>query len=91
MTRESHRSRATYLPRGSVAAEVGERALEPAVDLVQSQLLVRGLDNSLRVIITQVRESAQRFNIHPAAVNSSADMISFQISFIEISETRIAR
>lgn len=36
-----------YLPRGSVAPEVAERVLEPIVDLVQRQLLLRGLDDGL--------------------------------------------
>ena len=43
----SRRPRATYLPRGGVASEVGERALEPAVDLVQRQLFVRRLHDRL--------------------------------------------
>ena len=40
--------RGSYLPRGGVPAEVGERSLEPAVDLVQSQLFVRGFHDRLR-------------------------------------------
>ena len=36
-----------YLPGGGVPSEVGERALEPAVDLVQRQLFVRGLYDGL--------------------------------------------
>jgi hypothetical protein len=36
-----------YLPRGRVSSEEGERALEPRVDLVQSQLAVRRFDDGL--------------------------------------------
>lgn len=36
-----------YLPRGGVPAEVAERVLEPVVDLVQRQLLLRRLDDGL--------------------------------------------
>jgi hypothetical protein len=36
-----------YLPRGSVASEVAECVLEPVVDLVQRQLVIRGLDYCL--------------------------------------------